>query len=285
MSKRKNNEIFNTDQGIPAAQESLGQRSIVGNNDFDWEIPYESIPLPSQGSIYSENSFFYGKSSIDIKAMTAKEEDILMSQALIKKGTVIEELIKSCVMDRSANVDDLILGDRNALSIAIRITGYGSDYNAEVSCPKCDHRNQKVFDLADLEIKRLGAKPVEQGVNLFEYTLPVSKKVVRFKLLTGADEREKDLQDKSYTKALGPMSLGIVTSNLRYIIQAVDGITEKGKIYKFIDMMPAMDSKKLREYIAQIQPGIDMTTSLTCENCGSTSPVSLPITSELFWPS
>lgn len=285
MSKRKNNEIFNTDQGIPAAQESLDQRSIVGNNDFDWEIPYESIPLPSQGSIYSENSFFYGKSSIDIKAMTAKEEDILMSQALIKKGTVIEELIKSCVMDRSANVDDLILGDRNALSIAIRITGYGSDYNAEVSCPKCDHRNQKVFDLADLEIKRLGAKPVEQGVNLFEYTLPVSKKVVRFKLLTGADEREKDLQDKSYTKALGPMSLGIVTSNLRYIIQAVDGITEKGKIYKFIDMMPAMDSKKLREYIAQIQPGIDMTTSLTCENCGSTSPVSLPITSELFWPS
>jgi hypothetical protein len=285
VSKRKSNEIFSTDQGIPTTQEELGQKTIVQNSEFNWEIPYETIPLPSLGAIYSSDSFFYGKNSIDIKAMTAKEEDILMSQALIKKGTVIEELIKSCVMNRSANVDDLILGDRNALSIAIRITGYGSDYNAEVSCPKCDHRNQKVFNLADLEIKRLGAKPVEQGVNLFEYTLPVSKKVVRFKLLTGADEREKELQDKNYIKTLGPMSLGIITSNLRYIIQAVDGITDKGKIYKFIDMMPAMDSKKLRGYIAKIQPGIDMTTSLTCENCGSTSPVSLPVTSELFWPS
>ena len=285
MSKRKSNEIFSTDHNIPDVQQNLNQKIVAQNEDFDWEIPYESIPLPSEGAIYSSDSFFCGKSSIDIKAMTAKEEDILMSQALIKKGTVIEELIKSCVMNRSANVDDLILGDRNALSIAIRITGYGAEYNAEVLCPKCGHKNEKVFDLTELEIKRLGATPVQPGVNLFEYTLPISKKVVTFKLLTGADEREKEQQDESYIKTLGPMSLGVITSNLRYVIQSVNGITDKGKIYKFIDMMPAMDSKRLREYITKIQPGIDMTASLTCENCGSTSPVSLPITSELFWPS
>jgi len=81
------------------------------------------------------------------------------------------------------------------------------------------------------------------------------------------------------------MSLGTITSNLRYIIQSIDEITDKGKIYKFIDMMPAMDSKKLREYIVKIQPGINMSAELTCESCGSSSPVSLPITSELFWPS
>ena len=285
MSKRKSNEIFSTDHNIPDVQQNLNQKIVAQNEDFDWEIPYESIPLPSEGAIYSSDSFFCGKSSIDIKAMTAKEEDILMSQALIKKGTVIEELIKSCVMNRSANVDDLILGDRNALSIAIRITGYGAEYNAEVLCPKCGHKNEKVFDLTELEIKRLGATPVQPGVNLFEYTLPISKKVVTFKLLTGADEREKEQQDESYIKTLGPMSLGVITSNLRYVIQSVNGITDKGKIYKFIDMMPAMDSKRLREYITKIQPGIDMTASLTCENCGSPSPVSLPITSELFWPS
>jgi hypothetical protein len=286
VSKRKNNEIFSADQSSNVdTQENLNQKNMIPNNSFGWEIPCETIPLPSQGTIYTSDSFFYGKKTIDIKAMTAKEEDILMSQALIKKGTVIEELIKSCVMDRSANVDDLILGDRNALSIAIRITGYGSDYNAEVTCPKCNHKNQTVFDLSDLEIKRLGASPIAQGTNLFEFVLPVSKKVIIFKLLTGADEREKESQDRSYTKALGPMSLGTITSNLRYIIQSIDEITDKGKIYKFIDMMPAMDSKKLREYIVKIQPGINMSAELTCESCGSSSPVSLPITSELFWPS
>ena len=282
MSKRKNNDIFSGDT-VPDQNIKSVSNNVI--EEFSWEVPYETVPLPSQGLIYGQDSFFYQKEMIDIKAMTAKEEDILLSQALIKKGTVIEELIKSCIMNRGANVDDLIVGDRNALSIAIRITGYGTEYKAKVTCPKCNHENDKVFDLADLEIKRLGAQPVEEGKNLFAFRLPISKKMVHFKLMTGADERQKQINDQGYIQTLGPMSIGVVTSNLRYVIQSLDGITDKGKIFKFIDAMPALDSKKLREYIASIQPGIDMNAKLHCENCGSLTTVSLPVTSELFWPS
>jgi hypothetical protein len=282
VSKRKSNEIF-SDEVVPARNIKTPINHSI--EEFSWEVPYETVPLPSQGLIYGSDSFFHQKEMIDIKAMTAKEEDILLSQALIKRGTVIEDLIKSCIMNRNANVDDLIVGDRNALSIAIRITGYGTEYKAKVTCPKCNHNNDKVFDLADLEIKRLGAEPVEPGKNLFEYRLPVSKKIVQFKLMTGFDERQKEINDQGYIQTLGPMSIGIVTSNLRYVIQSIDGITERGKIFKFIDVMPALDSKRLREYISSIQPGIDMNAKLDCENCGSLTTVSLPVTSELFWPS
>ena len=281
MSKRKNNDIFNTD--LP----DQNIRTIKNNKveEFSWEVPYETVPLPSQGLIYSQDSFFHQKDLIDIKAMTAKEEDILLSQAYLKKGTVVEELIKACVMDNNANVDDLIVGDRNALSIAIRITGYGTDYKASVNCPKCGHTNEKTFDLSELEIKRLGAEPVEPGLNLFEYQLPVSKKIIRFKLMTGKDERDKSEQEEYFIGTLGEMSVGTITSHLKFIIQSIDGITDKGKIHKFVDVMPALDSKKLRNFIRDIQPGIDMNTKMKCDNCSSTSTVSLPVTGELFWPS
>ena len=163
-------------------------------------------------------------------------------------------------MDPNADIDDLTIGDRNALSIAIRITGYGTDYKARVTCPHCDHVNEKVFDLSNLAIKRIGANPVKPGVNLFEFKLPVSKKTVHFKIMTGKDERLKKEYLQSYAHALGDTSIGAVTSHLSFVIQSIDGITDQGKIDKFVNIMPALDAKKLREYISDIQPGMRIVT-------------------------
>ena len=138
--------------------------------DLGFDIPVETVPLPSQGKIYSEDNWFYNKETIDIKSMTANEEDILASQAYIKKGTVIEELIKSCVMNRDANVDDLVIGDRNAVSIAIRITGYGSDYTVVSQCANCSASNDVIVDLSELEIKRLTIEPVSENETKFIFT-------------------------------------------------------------------------------------------------------------------
>ena len=254
------------------------------SEDFNWEVPVETVPIPSGGVIYGENSWFFNKETVDIKAMTAHEEDILASQAYIKKGTAVEELIKSCIMSQDANIKDLISGDRNAIAISIRITGYGADYDAEVTCPKCRHQNKKTFDLSSLEIKRLGADPVQPGKNLFEYKLPVSKKVVYFKLLTGKEEEIRDETMQNKIKLMGAMAVGPITSNLESMIVSIDGIEDKGKISKFIKVMPALDSRKLRAYMNKIQPGIDMTVKYTCENCGAESSAILPINSNFFWP-
>ena len=251
---------------------------------FNWEVPIETVPLPSQGKIYSEDNWFYNKETVDIKSMTANEEDILASQAYIKKGTVIDELIKSCVMNKSANVKDLLIGDKNALAMAIRITGYGSQYNCSVTCNNCRHVNDKVFDLSALPIKNLGAEPVEIGKNIFDFVLPVSKKKVYFKLLTTNDAETLNSTIASKKNLLGEMSIGAVTSNLESQIIAIDGVEDFAKIKKFIEIMPAFDSRALRGYMAKIQPGMDMTVGFTCEKCGTQSDVSLPITANFFWP-
>lgn len=251
---------------------------------FNWEVPIETVPLPSQGKIYSEDNWFYNKETIDIKSMTANEEDILASQAYIKKGTVIDELVKSCIMNKSANVKDLLVGDKNALALAIRITGYGSQYNCSVVCNHCQHINEKTFDLSSLGIQSLGAEPVEIGKNVFSFTLPVSKKQVHFKLLTTSDVDKTNSTIAAKQNLLGEMSIGTVTSNLESQIVSIEGVTDFSKIKKFIEIMPAFDSRALRGYMVKIQPGIDMSVNFKCDRCSNSSNVSLPITANFFWP-
>ena len=254
--------------------------SILG-----WEVPVEAVPLPSGGKLYPPESFFHNKDMIEIKAMTAKEEDILTSRAYSKQGTTIDHLIASCAMCSVEDVKGLLLGDRNALLVAIRVTGYGSEYETDVICPACNKKTEYSFDLGSLEIKTLGASPVKNGTRVFEYTLPVSKKKVHFKMVNGSEDEaiEKDLEMSS--KLLGSNSVGRVTHRLFNKIVSIDGVVDRDKIKKFIDVMPAFDSKSLRKYMNKIEPKIDMETLLTCDKCGEISKLILPIGRNFFWPS
>lgn len=251
--------------------------------DFGLDIPQELVPLPSMGKVYPPETPLYGLESIEIKAMTAKEEDILTSRALLKKGTVISELIKSCLIDRSIDSLQLLSGDRNALMIAIRITGYGPEYNVELECAECGVKSPHGFDLGALPIKRLEIDPIQPGANLFEYELPYSKKRVRFKFMTGRDEEEILVTNEKQKKlALGSESN--VTTNLLYSIVSIEGITDRGKIAGFVKNMPARDSLALREYIKENEPGIIMRQDTTCDACGHTEEVSMPLGVTFLWP-
>lgn len=251
--------------------------------DFGLDIPQEVVPLPSMGKVYSTDSKLYGLESVEIKAMTAKEEDILTSRALLKKGTVITELIKSCIIDRSIDPLQLLSGDRNALMIAIRITGYGPEYNSELECSECGIKSGHSFDLGSLPIKRLEIEPVQPGTNLFEYELPYSKKRVRFKFMTGRDEEEiMVMNEKQKKMALGTESN--VTTNLLYAIASIDGVTDRAKIAAFVKNMPARDSLSLREYIRENEPGIIMRQDTVCDACGHTEEVSMPLGVTFLWP-
>jgi len=259
------------------------QTRDVMKDDFGYEVPIESVPLPSNGVVYPTDTSLYGQETVDIRAMTAREEDILTSRALIKKGTVITELIKSCLTDKRISVPDMLVGDRNAIMVALRITGYGSDYNVEAECPKCNARSKQTFDLSSLPIKRLETDPIESGRNVFEFKLPVTKKTVHFKFLTGRDEEEINTVLER-AKKQGAMADSLVTSRLQYSIVAIDGKTDRGAINGFIRNMPARDSMELRRHIDLSEPGIDMKGDLDCPSCNEVSEVRIPLGASFFWP-
>lgn len=256
----------------------------VMKEEFGWDVPVELVPIPSKGIIYNPESSLHKKESVKIKAMTAREEDILSSAALIKEGTVLDHLVNSCLME-SIDASQMITGDRNALMIAIRITGYGPEYPVLAYCKKCTHQNDVNVDLTSIPIKRLTIPPVEEGKNLFKYTLPVTKKEVYFKFPTQADERDKSIKDKNLKQHIQSMVESNITGNLELAIQQVGNVTDKNKIKHFILNMPAFDSRSLRKFMRDAEPGMDMRCDWTCENCGHQNKSDIPITSDFFWPS
>jgi len=272
---------------VLSPNEAMSQipRSNPVQDDFGWTIPVEAVPLPSNGKIYPQNSTLHNRDLVQIKAMTAQEEDILMSRALVKDGSVLTHLINSCMIDKSINAKDMINGDRNALLVAIRITGYGPEYRAEVSCPTCTTKQSAVFNLGDLTIKRLNINPIAPGLNQFEFSLPVSGKRVVFKFMSGRDEEEQTIITERRKKLMPDVQVdNIVTSRLEFTIVSIDGITDRNKINTFIKSMPALDSRALRSYMSENEPGIDMNGQLTCVSCGAESLVPLPLGPSFFWP-
>lgn len=252
--------------------------------DFGLDIPSEMVPIPSGGKVYPAGSPLHLKDTVEIRPMTAREEDILTSRALIKKGTVVNELIKSCLIDRSINVSDMLLGDRNALMVAVRITGYGPDYTAEIQCGECQAKNEQVFNLAELPIKRLELEPVIEGANLFEFLLPHTKKKVRFKFTTGRDEEEQNVTQEKQKK-MGMQTESNVTTSLHQSIVSIDGVEDRFKISNFIKMMPARDSLALRNYIRDSEPGLTMKQEVACPSCGHSEEVNMPLGVTFLWPS
>lgn len=276
------NNVFGGQGPMGGAPAGVMTRDVM-KDDFGFEIPVESVPLPTHGVVYPSDSHLYGLETIDIRSMTAREEDILTSRALIKKGTVISNLLQSCIVDKRIDVQKMLSGDRNAIMVALRITGYGAEYTAEVDCPSCGDRSKHEFDLSALRIKELQIQPVEIGSNLFEFQLPVTKKNVKFKFLTGACEEEIMIIQERKKKS-GAQADSLVTTRLQFSIVAVDGKTDKNLISSFIRSMPAKDSMMLRQFIDKNEPGIDMKQFIDCSACGESSEVRMPLGASFFWP-
>jgi len=280
----RKNEIFAGHQKAPAQSPIEGVARQDPMKEFGWEVPYELAPLPSKGAVYPKNSALSDCETISIKAMTAREEDILLSKAYAKLGTTVTELLRSCIADKDIDPGQLLGGDRQSILVALRITGYGAKYDAEVSCPSCFNRANHEFDLAELALKTLEIHPVLPGQNEFAFQLPVSKKNVHFKFLTGKDEEELSVFVERRRKLLGDAAENPVTTRLAFQIVSIDGITDKNKISTFVNNMPAADSRALRNYIDKNEPGIDTNVRFDCAKCGADSEVQMPIGASFFWP-
>ena len=242
------------------------------------KFPTEVIDLPSSGKVYPKDSPL-AEGKIELKYMTTKEEDILMSENLIKKGVVIDKLLDSLIVTKGVNQASLVLGDKNAVLVASRILAYGPEYTAEVTNP--NNPEQKVehtFDLTTCPFKTL-PDGVDYTDNSFDYTTEIGKNKIKFKLLTGKEEAliEKDLKQSA---KFGYSS--DITTRLRYTITEVDGDNKPETINSFSQNMLARDSVALRNYIQSISPDIDLTSEI--EIGGETVSVSIPLTVGFFWP-
>jgi hypothetical protein len=247
------------------------------------EIPVDRIALPSKGLIYPVGHPLCNEDAVDVKCLCAAQEDILTSSALIRNGTVLTKLMESCLLNKTIEPDTLILGDRNAILIAIRITGYGSDYSVKLNCDSCSQEYDTTFSLNGLKIKSLGATPLQPNANLFGFKLPVSGLDVQFKLLTGKDETEiSQINDRN--KKLGSQIDKSITLRLFQAIASINGETDKQKLNYTINNLRAGDARALRKYILEISPNVDMKQWSKCPHCGVESEVEVPLGINFFWP-
>jgi hypothetical protein len=235
-------------------------------------VPTEVVELPSKGLIYPEsNPLSSGK--IEMKYMTAREEDILTNQNYISKGIVLDELIKSLIVS-DVKYEDLIVGDKNALLVAARILGYGKEYKFEWGGEEYN------IDLTTIEDKPINESLFKKGVNEFDFTLPSTGTLITFKLLTGSDEKKINAELEGLKK-LNKNASPELSTRLKYIITSVGGNRETKDIRFFVDnQLLARDSRALREYIKEVQPDVDLTFFPE----GSESKISIPVGLNFFWP-
>ena len=239
---------------------------------MSFNLPTETIELPSKGLLYPEGHPL-SNGTIEIKYMTAKEEDILTNQNYIQNGTVLDKLLKSLIITKF-DYNDLVIGDKNAIMIAARILGYVAEYKFTYN------GIEETVDLSEIDNKPLDESLYTKGQNEFIFTLPASNNEITFKFLTHGDEVKisKELEGlKRIKKEESPE----LTTRLKYIITSINGDQESKTIREFIDQaFLARDARAFREHISKIQPDVD----LTFFPSSSTKSISLPIGINFFWP-
>ena len=265
-------------EGMP-----IMSQSDLMKRDLNYDIPVETIPLPSKGVLYPPGHPLHMTQGVDIRAMTAKEEDILMNQGYIRKGIMVNELIRSCMLDKSVDVATLLAGDQAALMYGVRALGYGNVYTPKYKCPQCSTQSVMEIDLYKLPIKTLQISPIHQNENEFEFVLPVTKKKVRFKFLN-ANETKQIVDEIETKRKKGIQATNLVTARLMANIISVDGETNRTKISQFSQFMPAKDSLALRKYIDENEPMVDSKVSFACGGCGHEQDITMPLTADFFWP-
>jgi len=267
----------------PPPQMTQAQTEPAG---FSFVVPTEFVELPSQGKYYPEGHPLRGEDTIEIRQMTAKEEDILTSRTLLKKGVALDRVISNLIVDRRIDPDSLLVGDRNAIIIATRVSGYGHDYTTKVTCPNCATIQEYNFDLNESsvyhgdEFNDLDLTDNKNGT--FDVLLPRLSVTVTFRLLTGKHEKtflsgvESDKRRKKTEQ--------IVTRQLTNMIIGVNGFKEPEAVKALIDNIPSMDSRHLRLAYRLASPNVDLTQHFECSECDYGQDMEVPLTADFFWP-
>ena len=252
-----------SDQIIPITRPSVNQPVPQKTES---KFPTEVINLPSKGWFYSKDNPL-SSGQLELKMMTAKEEDILTSPNLIQKNIVLDKLLESVVVDKSINLDDMLVCDRNAAFFAVRRLAYGDQYEATLSCPRCGKENAVTIDLSKMDNRPFDFDKYPKEENAFRFKLPYTGRTVTFKLLTKKDENAIEAELKGMEKISKDLRREI-TTRLGHIITAIDGSDKLADIRRFVnEELVSKDSLALRTHMREMLPDIDTSFNFVCNNC------------------
>jgi hypothetical protein len=254
---------------------------------LDFSTPTEFVELPSEGRYYPEGHPLHNESVVEIRHMTAKDEDILTSRALLKKGIALDRFLQNVLVDKRIDMNSLYVGDKNAILVGARITGYGPEYETQVTCPVCATINKFTFHLEEGKVYSGGEfgdyDIVENHEGTFTIKTPVTKLDVEVKLFTGKEE--KYLMKSAEMKKKKNLPETSLTDQLHMMILSVDQRDDNITIRSFIDNMPARDARYIREAYDKIVPNVDLAQDFMCNTCDyETDRMEVPFTADFFWP-
>jgi hypothetical protein len=281
MARKRNSDRL----GAPTPEDTSVAAATTTTDIFSFVTPTEFVELPSKGRFYEEGSPLAGLESIEIRHMTAKEEDLLTSESLLRKGVALDRMLQALLVNQTLDLDDFLIGDKNALIIASRISGFGPEYVTRVTCPACANVNETEFNLESLSLHLVEDLPeeVEETVEgTFKFTLPTTQVELEVRLLTARLEKQLSTAAERKKKMNLPDTRS--TDLLKTVIVSINGVTDTSMISRFVDLMPALDSRYMRRVYERIKPDVDLDHEFTCENCSYGGKVVMPLTAEFFWP-
>jgi hypothetical protein len=261
-------------------------------NIFDFVNPTTFVSLPSKGKLYPEEHPLFGKEEIEIKQMTAKQEDILTSKSLLKKGVAIDRFVQSMLVDQSIDVDSLLLGDKGAILVAARVDGYGPDYTTSVTCPSCANTTEYTFDLEEQQEEMLSDSSEVVSSDLPENVSRTQEGTFLISLNAGFDVEVRPLyssDEKRLIKTMAnrqkaKMQDSAVTDQLKTMIVSIAGYSDRPTVNKAVDVMPIRAVREIRETYQKIIPSVDLKRNFSCDACGAETMLEVPLTAEFFWP-
>ena len=286
MSSRNAKRLKSAGDTPPPAAVSDSNQNNAGSI-LDFAVPTEFVELPSKGILYPKGHPLHNQDTIEIRYMTAKDEDTLTSPALLRKGLAIERLMQNVIVNKDIKADELLVADRSAIIIAARVTGYGADYEAEIGCPSCGESFRNEFDLSEYHEFFSGVNLEDSGFTAcddgtYEIRLPTTGVDVCVRLLNGKDEnrmsKAKDLKSKN---RLPDSSM---TDLFKTIIHSINEVTEADALRQFIDLMPAKDSRFLRNSYQKLVPSVNLSQAVECPSCGIQTETEVPLGATFFWP-
>ena len=272
----------NTDRA-GARSNSADETVTDADTLLNFVTPTQFVDLPSKGKGYPQGHPLFGKETVEIKFMTAKDEDILTSKDLLKKGVAIDRLIQNILVDKNIRSSDILLGDRNAIIISARASGFGHLYNTNVTCPSCGAKNKRTFDLTEPVVYHGDQwddyNIVETDRGTFIITLPNTGFRVEVKLLKGRDEKElfKMLQNNK-----GQTSL--VTKQMRMYIVSVEGHENPNIIKHFVENIPMSQTKYIKNAYKAISPDLKISRDFECDSCMHEQELEVSLGTDFFWP-
>lgn len=262
---------------------SIRPNNNVADQKPAYIYPTEIISLPTDGYFYPEGHPL-STGEVELKYMTAKEEDILSSENLIRKGKVIDALLESLIVNKNIKTSDLFIIDKEALVISARKLAYGDKYSTVINCPSCGQKNEIDINLSEFQPEPFDFSQYERGINIFNYTTPKGGNIIQYKLLTQKDELEIDVTLKALAKMNKNSVVPEITIRLKQVIVSVDGDDSKSRINEFVDRILSQDSLAFRQHMRANIPKLNTKFLFDCQFCSYEKQEDTPIGVNFLYP-